>query len=150
MLQVGTWSVNLPVASPAKRRSSGETVNLNPRRRAGAPAYIKPNLKWDDFGISFIFCDKLSSCANARYINLRPGWTLQQARAEAMTHYDENEEERVREYNFKLVTCWARARPLNVLYAVGNNAADEVVNGRPIGRCGIVEDMDRLNVYSLR
>ncbi|KAK3364384.1 hypothetical protein B0T25DRAFT_598460 [Lasiosphaeria hispida] len=68
MTQVGTWRVNLPApVTPSKRRRSGRPV-VNQRREAGAPAFVKPNLNRDDFGILFSVYDKNSSCANAKYV----------------------------------------------------------------------------------
>lgn len=119
MTQVGTWSVNLPMpATPTKRKrdeAAAGGIQPNEHRQAGAPAFIKPNMNWDDFGISFSVCDAKSSGANAKYVALTPGWTLQQARAEAMMHWDENECERVIDYNTKLAVCWARSRLLTSL-----------------------------------
>ncbi|KAK4168081.1 hypothetical protein QBC43DRAFT_361741 [Cladorrhinum sp. PSN259] len=144
MTQVGTWKVSLPApTTPSKRRRSGEPVT-NPHRQAGAPAFIKPNLNWDDFGVSFTVCDKVNSCANAKYVAWNDGWTLQQARAEAMMHWDRHEIERVTEYNFKLVVCWARGRLLAELYAGNPAGATNGASNRPAGRALVTENTDEL------
>ena len=111
MTMIGTWSTTLPAPStPSKRKRGGDHINAD--RVAGSPAFIKPNINWDDFGISFTVCDAKNASANAKYVALKPGWTWQQARAEAMMHWDENECERVIDYNTKLTVCWARSRLL--------------------------------------
>ncbi|KAK3314815.1 hypothetical protein B0H66DRAFT_323053 [Apodospora peruviana] len=117
MTKVGVWSINLPVAGPAtppmRRRNENNELNplqTKPHRMAGAAAFMKPMLNFDDFGISFSVCEVNNSAANARYVQWHAGWTPQQARAEAMIHYDRNEIDRVTDYNLAIVVCWARAR----------------------------------------
>ncbi len=130
MTMIGTWRVTLPTpTTPSKRKRSSDS---NPDRVAGAPAFIKPNINWDDFGISFSVCDAKNASANAKYVALNPGWTLQQARAEAMLHWDENECDRVIDYNMKLAVCWARSRLLTSLrisqglWEDGQNPGNEI------------------------
>lgn len=78
----------------------------------GAAAYMKPNLNWDDFGISFLICDVNGSSSNARFVNWNPGWTPFQARVQAMTNWDYHESKRVIDYNTLLIVYWARGRLL--------------------------------------
>ena len=130
MTQVGTWNINLPTsATPTKRERDGAPAGLqtNEHRLAGAPAFIKPNMNRDDFDISFPICDAKSSSANAKYVHLNPGWTWQQARAEAMLHWDESECQRVIDYNTRLAVYWARSRLLRSLWATPQN--------RKVGAC---------------
>lgn len=82
---------------------------------AGAPAYFKPKI--NDSGISFTVCDERGSAASAKYVRLKPGWTLELARAQAMLRWDGYECERVIKYNTELAVCWARSRLLMSLRA---------------------------------
>ncbi|KAK3934374.1 hypothetical protein QBC46DRAFT_427632, partial [Diplogelasinospora grovesii] len=133
MTQIGTWMVNLPAPSTPTKRKRNDGFTVNQHRLAGAPAFIKPNINWDDFGISFSVCDAKSSGANAKYVALTPGWTLQQARAEAMTHWDEHECDRVIEYNTKLAVCWARSRLLAPHRASASGGSAVAQCSRPVG-----------------
>ena len=129
MTKIGTWRITLPApATPTKRKRNNDG-QPNPVRLAGASAFIKPNINWDDFGISFTVCDANNASANAKYVTLNPGWTLQQARAEAMIHWDENESERVIEYNFKLAVYWARSRLLATLRESQKDGNEDQIGG---------------------
>jgi len=123
MTQVGTWKTNLPTPTTPTKRKRDENTQVNQNRFVGAPAFIKPIMNWDDFGTSFSVCDAKSSAANAKYVNLNLGWTWQQARAEAMVHWDENEYQRVIEYNTRLAVCWARSRLLTSMRAASRTQA---------------------------
>jgi len=129
MLEVGIWTVDLPAKAGSKRTQSGTTTN--PCRKAGEKAFFKPSINWDAFGIAFNACDAKGANASSEFITLKPGWTLQQARAEAMAHWDRHESNRVQTYNTELVVCWARSRLLTLLRAahMGGNAAGV----RPVG-----------------
>ncbi|KAK3379636.1 hypothetical protein B0T24DRAFT_590171 [Lasiosphaeria ovina] len=133
MTQVGTWKVNLPAPSTPSKRKRNENVTPNAHRLTGAPAFIKPNMNWDDFGVSFSVCDAKGSGASAKYVALNPGWTLQQARAEAMMHWDEHEVERIIEYNAKLAVCFARSRLLALHRASGSGGTTLPQGSRPVG-----------------
>lgn len=133
MIQIGTWSANLPV-TPSKRKA-GEN-SPGPHRLAGAPAYLKPNLQWSNFGINWITCDAKSSAAKDEYVRLFPGWTMAQAHSECITHFDAHESERVGTYNNRLAVCWARSRLLVSLRvsAESSTQGTEVPRGeRPVG-----------------
>ncbi|ODA84328.1 hypothetical protein RJ55_02848 [Drechmeria coniospora] len=118
MTNIGTWRVDLPPSASLGKRKRNDHGRKNEHRKAGAAAFIKPNINWDDFGVSFSVCDANSANANAKYVSLREGWTLQQARAEAMIHWDERECQRVIEHNEDLVVCWARSRLITSLRAL--------------------------------
>ncbi|KAK4168192.1 hypothetical protein QBC43DRAFT_296865 [Cladorrhinum sp. PSN259] len=91
-----TQNDNLTIGNPttpSKRKQSAQSsstalTQTKRERMVGAAAYMKPNLNWDDFGISFPICDVNGSSSNARFVNWNPGWTPSQARVQAMTNWD--------------------------------------------------------------
>ncbi|KAM7200241.1 hypothetical protein V8F33_003959 [Rhypophila sp. PSN 637] len=102
---------------------------------------MKPSLGWDDMGITFNVCDKRGSNANAHFVLLKDGWTFQQARAEAVFAWDENESRRVREYNIKLGVCWAPSRLLTFLRHHNSPAGQQIP---PPSRNEHTIDLDQL------
>ncbi|KAK4165650.1 hypothetical protein QBC43DRAFT_287821 [Cladorrhinum sp. PSN259] len=157
MFEVGVWNANLPLSQAKKRAANGSpaesTIPL-PHLRAGAKAFIKPNVNWDFFGVTFLVCDARGAAANAKYnlmlerllyLQLKPGLSLAQARADEAITYDCYELERVQTYNIGLVVAWAKARLVRHLrskeqenpIALGtpNPAGD-----RPIGQDSVVEN----------
>ncbi|KAK3358730.1 hypothetical protein B0T25DRAFT_576979 [Lasiosphaeria hispida] len=138
MVQVGKWAVNLPVTTPTKRKKIGQDVAIqtNRHRLAGAPAFLKPNMNWSHFGLTYMFCDATGSVASDHHLKLFDGWTLPQAYSECITHFDRNEAKRVGAYNNSLIICWARASLVLALRVAGegNDQGTAVPPGsRPIG-----------------
>ncbi|KAK4163783.1 hypothetical protein QBC43DRAFT_300992, partial [Cladorrhinum sp. PSN259] len=123
----------------------GEPTIPPPHRRAGAKAFIKPNVNWDFFGVTFLVCDARGAAANAKYLQLKPGLSLAQARADAAITYDCYELERVQTYNINLVVAWAKARLVRHLRSKEreNPIAPGTPNpagDRPIGQDSVVEN----------
>lgn len=139
MTCVGTWAVDLPAPStPSKRKRGSEgalPAQVSPQRRAGAPAFLKPNLQWSNFGVTYLFCDAKSSAASDKYVRLYDGWTMAQAHSEAITHFHLKESDRVGDYNNELAVCWARSRLLLSLRVLGagDQGSSVPVGTRPIG-----------------
>ncbi|KAK4227523.1 hypothetical protein QBC38DRAFT_455198 [Podospora fimiseda] len=129
MTKVGVWNTNLPVSNPvtpSKRKQSTRNASNKPEtariqtkteRMTGAVAFMKPNLNWDDFGISFQICDFNGSSANGRFVSWNRDWTPSQARVQAMTNWDFHESKRVIDYNILLTVYWAMVRLLFHLVA---------------------------------
>ncbi|KAK3364604.1 hypothetical protein B0T25DRAFT_576829 [Lasiosphaeria hispida] len=61
---------------------------------AGAPAYLKPNLNWSQFSLTYIVCDENGSAANDQFLRLTDGLTLAQAHSDAIKHFDKHESRR--------------------------------------------------------
>lgn len=137
MIHVGSFNANIPPSTNAKKKASrsGVQPQTPPHRQACAPAYMKPNINMDTCGVSFMMVDSKSATVNPRYVTYKSGWTAQQARAEAVIHWDTNEVRRIGNYNKSLVTYWARSRLLRYLRlhpmqeALLNQASQE----RPVG-----------------
>ncbi|KAK3390172.1 hypothetical protein B0H63DRAFT_519407 [Podospora didyma] len=147
MTHIGTSKCNLPPAAAretsSKKRRRGEegpcsSVGIISKHRvAEAPAYIKPNIEYDEyfcFTVTFSVHDAKGASAGtgaAKSIALRRGWTKQQALAEAAMNWDEKEVERVVGYNHKLAVFWARSRLVARLRAAqqsdGNDDEDAEV-----------------------
>lgn len=138
MIRVGSFNANLPPSVPAKRKAAREGTVASPpaHRQAGAPAFMKPNINWDDYGINWMLVDSKSAGVNPRFVQYHNNWTAEQARAEAVIHFDRHERTRIGEYNLSLVVHWTRGRLLCHLQrhvhpagATANTASDV----RPIG-----------------
>jgi hypothetical protein len=65
---------NIPIPEPARHR------------RHMAPAFLKPNINWDNEDISWMHVDKKGQTVNPKYITLRQGYTTSKARASALIH----------------------------------------------------------------
>ncbi|KAK1749814.1 hypothetical protein QBC47DRAFT_418690 [Echria macrotheca] len=129
-IHIGTWDVDLPVPmTPSKKRkNAAPTIEAPPRnpkaaRRAGAPAYLKPNLNWSRYGLTFIVCDENGSAASDQFLRLADGLTIAQAHSDVIKHFDKHESRRVTEYNNELGACWGRSRLLTHVrtYGFANN-----------------------------
>ncbi|KAK4188307.1 hypothetical protein QBC35DRAFT_531857 [Podospora australis] len=114
-----------------RRRNSGQAATTSnssnppqtkPERMAGAPAFMKPSLNSDDFGISFQVCDSKGASAKERFswqgaTPLLP--EINQLTLHLYFHYicvprhqlhwDEAEFKRAKEYNMSLLVYWARS-----------------------------------------
>lgn len=100
------WDTTCPIVAPRtapRNRTHHEaatecgviTQNLpgrgSPVRMANQPAFIKPNVNWDGAGIIFNWVDGRGSGISYRFIRLKEGYTLQQARELAGNHWDRSE-----------------------------------------------------------
>lgn len=90
----------VPTTPSKKRKNAAPTLetpppNPNTARRAGAPAYLKPNLNWSQFSLTYIVCDENGSAANDQFLRLTDGLTLAQAHSDAIKHFDKHESRRV-------------------------------------------------------
>jgi len=140
MIRVGVFSTNIPPSTPAKRKAAREgTVAITPvHRQAGAPAYMKPNIDRGDYGINWMLVDSKSAGVNPRHVQYHNNWSAEQAKAEAVIHFDRHERTRIGEYNLDLIVHWARGRLL--LHHLRTQAsapaaaiADNAAEDRPVG-----------------
>ncbi|KAJ4195697.1 hypothetical protein NW755_001860 [Fusarium falciforme] len=101
-IQVGTFS-----RTQHEPRSAEETPL---ERREGAPVflYIKPRFTRQDFWFSFV--DAAKKKVSERYVDLRPGATLTDLKAELIQHLDDRESERVRSFNSASLLIIGRRR----------------------------------------
>ena len=99
-----------------KRNTASTTVlEINPCRRVGAPAFMKPAR--GDFGITFTVCDQRGANSHPRFVTLYPGWTFDKAMSVAVFKWDIFETSRVTAYNISLAVYWARSWLLFFLQA---------------------------------
>jgi len=117
-LHVGVFNRDLPLSTAAKRKANGSTGGARPppHRRAGAPAFLRPNQDPDGFGLVWQTVDESNMAVGSGYVQFHNGWTPQQARAETAAHFDRHEHARIGEYNAALVVFWARARLVRYLH----------------------------------
>ncbi|KAK3363832.1 hypothetical protein B0T25DRAFT_54388 [Lasiosphaeria hispida] len=115
MIKIGTWSEDLPgPATPTKRKRNDEDAAPSPKphRARGADAFLKPNLNWTHFGMSFVVCDVKGSAASDKFVQLAPGMTMAQVYSDCMVNFDEQEAKRVGDYDYDLGVYWVRSRLL--------------------------------------
>ncbi|KAK3372919.1 hypothetical protein B0T24DRAFT_491666, partial [Lasiosphaeria ovina] len=137
MIKIGTWSENLPgPATPTKRKRNDENAAPSPKphRTRGANAFLKPNLNWTHFGMSFVVCDVKGSAASDKFVQLAPGMTMAQVYFDCMANFDEQEAKRVGDYNYDLGVYWARSRLLFDMRMSSTENGTSVPQGdRPVG-----------------
>jgi len=119
------WDTTCPIVKPkvaprvrthhdAATECGTITQNLpgkaSPARVANQPAFIKPNVNWDGDGVVFNWVDGRGSGVSSKYVRLKDGYSLQQARALASNHWDRSEAARLGAYNLSQAVFWARHR----------------------------------------
>ncbi|KAJ4146289.1 hypothetical protein NW754_001756 [Fusarium falciforme] len=104
------WNTSIEISNLANfppRGFEGETIQSDAR----APPvflYIKPRFTRQDFWFSFV--DAAKKKVSERYVDLRPGATLTDLKAELIQHLDDRESERVRSFNSASLLIIGRRR----------------------------------------
>jgi len=99
-LHIGYLNTDLP----------GKKGNVSAVRKAGARAFIKPNVTWDGYGVLYNLVDKNGAGVPTSSVVFDDAVTPQQARVLVSAQWDRNESNRIGAWNINLVVFWARHR----------------------------------------
>jgi hypothetical protein len=86
-------------------------------RKAGARAFIKPNVTWDGYGVLYNLVDKNGAGVPTSSVTFDDAVAPQQARVLVSAQWDKNESNRIGPWNMDLVVFWARHRLIDSIEA---------------------------------
>ncbi|KAH6687263.1 hypothetical protein F5X68DRAFT_261477 [Plectosphaerella plurivora] len=107
-IKVGTLTDDCPVPGQATKRKNNGTYVLPAIRRRHADVLLKLSISTDGQEISYKFTDSGNSLVPRSLVQLDPGYTIAQARAMLVRHWDKHEATRVSRFNENLTIYWAR------------------------------------------
>ncbi|KAH7251781.1 hypothetical protein BKA59DRAFT_138108 [Fusarium tricinctum] len=107
-VSIGKFKESLPVTT-AKRKHNG-SIQPNPNRWAGAPAYLSVHLNSSTWELSTKWRDEEGGFADAEYVELNDGIPMFQAVEKAIRHWDHWELKLVERYNTRLIVSLAQSR----------------------------------------
>ncbi|KAK1752828.1 hypothetical protein QBC47DRAFT_430876 [Echria macrotheca] len=149
MTHIGTWKVNLLPTTPSKRTRTGDSPS--PHRLIGASAYMKPSLNVEAQQITFMVCDEIGGLARLQDVQLHPGWTMQQAKAATINHWDSSEIERISKYNTDRLVYFVRQLLLDDMRRTEKAEAGEyVLEGQLFHRLCLCDDVMQEMLLVLR
>ncbi|PTB47948.1 hypothetical protein M431DRAFT_363821 [Trichoderma harzianum CBS 226.95] len=126
-VRVGTIKPGMPRSQARVKKNQGTPAH----RAAGQPVFLKPHLNWDDYTLAFIYCDIRGSTIHSHWVDLTPGYSSVQARADATLRWDVAECKRVTTHNTMVVAYWARCRLVHWLKDRQPRAQQLSCEGRP-------------------
>lgn len=138
---VAEFSLKVGTIMPGMPRSSGrvkKNQNTPAHRLAGQPVFLRPQLNWDDYGVTFIYSDTRGSAIHSRWVQHLQGYNAMRTRAEAMVRWDLAECKRVTQYNTTMVAFWAQCR---LVHWLKDRRVDA---GRPGEEIPLAEDHSKL------
>ena len=104
MTPVGTIKTGIPVTKNARAKGGSKQ-----HRQPGGPAFLKPNINWEENSVTFFWCDSKGGAVNSRSVQLCQCYTTAQAKADAVVRWDQAERKRIHNHNIQWVVYWARA-----------------------------------------
>ncbi|KAL7822207.1 hypothetical protein V8C26DRAFT_390322 [Trichoderma gracile] len=136
---VGTIKPGMPRSADATRQGKPTPA----QRQPGQPVFLKPNINWDDYGLTFIWCDSKGRAVNSRWVQLTESYSAAQARADAVVTWDTAETRRVTQYNHEWLAFWARCR---LIHWMRDNPAEDGTGSLPSQQSRDVPRQERHDV----
>ncbi|KAL6834384.1 hypothetical protein V8C40DRAFT_87583 [Trichoderma camerunense] len=139
-VRVGTIKPGMPRSDARVKKNQSTPAH----RAAGQPVFLKPHLNWDDYSLGFMYCDVRGSTIHSHWVDLAPGYSSQQARADATLQWDVAECRRVTMHNTITVAYFARCRLVHWLRDRQRGTEELACVGRPSAEIPLTEDYSTL------
>lgn len=113
-IRIGVLTENISPSTPGGKRARDGSArgNVHPNRRGGQPVFIRPALHGGtlELGVNFNYVDKGGKPVPTHLVRLSSEMTIQDAIAQVLRHFELHESKRVNDWNFLVITAWARRR----------------------------------------